>query len=144
LNTEVSEPVLFPPMPQPDELTAFFWEGVERHQFLVMRCDACGTYVHPPRGSCPKCLSTSLAPHEMSGRATLVTWTQPVQPFDPYFTAHQPYTFATVNLVEQEPLRFATNIVDCEEEDLRIDLPLVVTFREVAPGCTLPLFRPAP
>ena len=33
--------------------------------------------------------------------------------------------------------------VDCAEDDLRADMPVEVTFREVAPGYTLPLFAPA-
>ena len=136
-------PVVFPPMPQPDELSGFFWDGVEQHELRALRCDACGWYLHPPRGSCPRCLSTALSVTKLSGQATLVTWTQPMKTFEPYFEAKVPFVFATVNLIEQQPLRFATNVVDCDEADLRIDLPLVVEFREVAPGCTLPLFRPA-
>ena len=135
--------VLYPPMPQPDELTTPFWDGVEQGKLVIARCDACGTYVHPPKSTCYACLGTAFTPTEVSGRATLVTWTQPNQPFDPYYQAHMPYVLAVVNLVEQEPLRVITNIVDCDEADLRIDLPVEVTFREVAPGCTLPLFRPA-
>lgn len=138
-----SDQVVYPPMPAPDEVSAFFWEGVDRHELLVQRCDACGHLQHPPRIVCPRCLSTALAPTPLSGDARLVTWTVPVKTFEPYFEAISPYVFATVNLVEQEPLRFATNVVDCDEAELRIDLPLVVDFREVAPGCTLPFFRPA-
>ena len=130
-------------MPQPDELSAFFWDGVDQHKLLVQRCESCATFHHPPKGHCSACSSLSLTPVEVSGRATLVTWTQPMKAYEPYFEAKVPYFLATVNLVEQEPLRFATNLVDCTEDELRIDLPLEVTFREVAPGCTLPLFRPA-
>lgn len=134
---------LFPPMPGSDELTAFFWQGVDEHRLLVLYCEACGHHLHRPRVCCPRCLSLEVAPVELSGRATLVTWTVPVKTFEPYFEAMTPYVFAVVNLVEQQPLRFATNLLDCDEAELCIDLPLVVDFREVAPGCTLPLFRAA-
>ena len=49
---------------------------------------------------------------------------------------------AVVELAEQENLKLVTNVVDCAREDLRIDMALRVTFREIAPGCTLPLFAP--
>lgn len=137
------EAIPYPPMPDPDEVSAFFWEGVGRHELLALRCEVCAHYLHPPREVCPRCLSRALAPTRLSGRATLVTWTMPMKTFEPYFERLVPFVFATVNLIEQEPLRFATNVVDCDEADLRIDLPLVIDFREVAPGCTLPLFRPA-
>ncbi len=137
----MSDRVLYPPMPQPDELTEFFWSGVDNHELLILRCQSCATYLHPPKQICSTCLSGQLVPERMSGDATLVTWTEPTRVYDPFFQAHQPYVFATVNLVEQQPLRFATNIVDCVGDELRIDQPLTVTFREVAPGCTLPLFE---
>jgi hypothetical protein len=36
-----------------------------------------------------------------------------------------------------------TNVVDCEPEGLRVDLPLQVTFRATRDEVTLPVFRPA-
>jgi uncharacterized protein len=135
---------LYPPVPAPDELTRFFWEGVLEHRLLILRCNDCGFYVHWPRQACPNCLSFSLAPAEVSGQATLVTWTFPSQPFDAYYRSHIPYALAVVELVEQPGLKMVTDLVDYDKEALRIDMPVHVVFREVAPGVTLPLFAPAP
>jgi uncharacterized OB-fold protein len=134
---------VYPPLPQPDELTQFFWDGVAEGKLKILRCDSCGFYVHLPRQVCPNCLGTSLTPTEVSGKATLATWTFPNQPFDLYHATHLGYVLAVVELVEQHGLKLVTNIVDCAEDDLRIDMPLQVTFREVAPGATLPYFAPA-
>ena len=98
--------------------------------------------MHWPREVCRFCLSTSLTPAPVSGRAKLDTWTIPLQPFDPYYRAHLGYILAVVELEEQEGLKMVTNIVDCAEDDLRIDMPVEVVFTEVAPGYTLPLFKP--
>jgi uncharacterized OB-fold protein len=133
---------VYPPLPAPDELTQFFWDAVAEHQLSILRCDQCGFYVHWPRIACPRCGSTSLTPAVVSGDATLTTWTFPNQPFDPYYATHLPYVLAVVELVEQPGLKMVTNVVDCPKEDLRIGMPLRVTFREIAPGCTLPLFAP--
>lgn len=134
---------VYPPLPQPDELTQFFWDGVAEGKLMILRCDSCSFYVHWPRQVCPNCLGTSLTPAEVSGRATLATWTFPAQPFDMYYATHPGYVLAVVELVEQDGLKLVTDMVDCAEDDLRIDMPVQVTFREVAPGCTLPLFAPA-
>lgn len=141
--TEPEAGTLSPPHPKPDALTQFFWDGVAAHRLMILRCDGCGTYIHLPRDVCRVCLSGSLTPTEVSGKARLTTWTIPLQPFDPYYRMHMPYVLAVVELVEQPNLKMVTNIVDCAEEDLRIEMPLEVTFREVAPGLTLPLFKPA-
>jgi uncharacterized OB-fold protein len=132
-----------PPLPEPDELTQFFWDGVDEHELRILRCDGCGKFIHWPRPVCRFCLSTSLTPAPVSGRAKLHTWTQPLQPFDPYFLGQIPYVLAVVELDEQPGLMMVTDIVDCAEDDLRADMPVEVTFREVAPGYTLPFFRPA-
>jgi uncharacterized OB-fold protein len=131
-----------PPVPIPDQLTKFFWDGVNEHKLLILRCNSCGKYIHWPREVCRFCLSTDLAPAQVSGQGTLDTWTQPAQPFDPYYRSHQPYVLAVVELVEQPNLKLVTNLVDYTDDDLYIGCKVEVAFREVAPGYTLPLFRP--
>ena len=131
-----------PPLPKPDRVTQFFWDGVAQHRLLILRCGHCGNFVHWPRVVCRFCLSIDLSPAEVSGQATLDTWTYPAQPFDPYYRARVPYILAVVNLREQAKLKMVTNIIDCPEEDLRMGLPLRVVFQEIAPGVTLPLFAP--
>jgi uncharacterized protein len=138
----------YPPLPKPDEVSRFFWDGCAEHRLLIQRCTQCGHYNHPPRLVCPVCLSTKLVPEEISGRGVVDTFTIPLQPYDGYYAAHVPYTLAVVELVEQKHLKMVTNIVDIDPDDVRIGLPVEVAFKEVAPGVTLPLFRvsstPAP
>ena len=132
-----------PPVPVPDELTQFFWDGVARHELLILRCDRCGHYIHEPLPHCRFCLSRDLTPTKVSGRARLDTFTIIMQPSHPYFLARVPYNLAVVELEEQAGLKMVTNVVDCAEADLRVGMALEVTFRAVAPGVTLPQFRPA-
>jgi uncharacterized protein len=138
-----TEPDLLPPLPDPSPLTQFFWDGVAEHRLMILRCQDCQHFIHWPREVCRFCLSTDLAPTEVSGRGKLATFTIPMQPYDAFYMSQVPYVLAVVELEEQENLKVVTNIVDCAEEDVTIDMPVEVTFREVAPGVTLPLFRPS-
>lgn len=138
----MSEPAL-PPQPAITDLTRFFWEGLGEHRLMILRCRDCGHYIHYPRPVCDACLATELAPEQVSGRARLYSWTIPGVAIDPFYAERPGTIYAVVELVEQAGLRMATNIVDRYEADLCMDMPLAVTFREVAPGLTLPLFRPA-
>jgi uncharacterized OB-fold protein len=131
-----------PPRPVPDELTKFFWEGAAAHELRILQCQGCGKYLHPPRPICRFCLSTDVAPARVSGRATLYTWTVAEQAFHPFFADKLPYAYAVVELEEQAGLRLITNVVGCSPYDLEAGMALEVTFREVAPDLTLPLFRP--
>jgi uncharacterized OB-fold protein len=110
---------------------------------MILRCQDCQHFIHWPREVCRFCLSTDLAPTEVSGRGKLATFTIPMQPYDAFYMSQVPYVLAVVELEEQENLKVVTNIVDCAEEDVTIDMPVEVTFGEVAPGVTLPLFRPS-
>jgi len=132
-----------PPLPFPDALSKFFWDATKEHRLEILRCQSCGLYLHPPRPVCRACLSTDVAPEEVSGRATLYTWTIVEQAFGAYYATQVPYVYATVELVEQADLRLVTNIVDVPFDELRAGMDLVVTFADMSPDLTLPRFRPA-
>lgn len=132
----------YPPLPEPDKLTEFFWEGVANNKLLILRCGACGTYVHYPRPICPKCLSMDhLAPEQVSGRGTIYSHTTTVQPFHPYYVDKVPYNLIIVALEEDQDVRITSSLIDFPSDDIRIGMAVEVTFQEVAPGLTLPLFK---
>ena len=51
-----------------------------------------------------------------------------------------PYTVAVVELDEGPHL--ITNLVGCTPEDVRVGMPVEVTFEDIAPEATLPRFKP--
>jgi uncharacterized OB-fold protein len=87
-------------------------------------------------------LSTELAPAEVSGHAVVDSFTIPLQPFDSYYQRRVPYVLAVVELVEEKFLKMVTNIVGCAPDDVTIGMPVQVTFEDVTPEVSLPLFRP--
>lgn len=128
------------PLPQPDAETAFFWEGTSRRALLILRCDACGTYVHYPRPACHACGARALTPTSVSGRGTVHTFTvthRPVPGFDP------PFVVTIVELEEQPGLRMVSNLIGLEPDDVRIGMPVEVAFQPAAEDVWLPVFRPA-
>ena len=56
-----------------------------------------------------------------------------MQPFHPFYVDRIPYIVATVELDEEPGLMFMTQLTDCTEDDLRIGMPVEVTFVELAP-----------
>ena len=131
-----------PPLPVANPLTEFFWEGTRAHKLLILRCQSCGHFVHYPRPVCERCLSEDLAPEEVSGNATLYSYTITMKPWHPFWVDKVPYVLASVELPEQPDLKMLTNIVECEHDALEIGMPVEVTFREVAAELTLPFFKP--
>jgi uncharacterized OB-fold protein len=127
-------------LPRLGGATEFFWTSGADGQLRFIRCQRCGYYVHPPSPICPVDLSKDLAPERVSGRGTVHTFTVNHQPWIPGY--EPPYAVAIVELEEQEGLRLMTNVVGCPPEEVRIGMPVRVTF-EHHDDVWLPLFTPA-
>lgn len=125
-------------LPEPDETTRFYWEAAARHELQILRCRRCRTFIHYPRLICPRCDGKDLAPERVSGRGTVYSYT----------IAHRevpgrpvPFALVLVELEEQQGLRVLANLLDCALDQIRIGMPVEVTFEDVGGGMTLPQFR---
>ncbi len=133
-------PVLpFRVLPEITPLNDHFWTGGRDGELRFLRCTDCGYLIHPPAPRCPTCLATDVAPHAVSGRATLHSYTVNHQQWVP---GTEPYVIALVTIEEQDDVRLTTNVIDCAIDDVTIGMPLEVTF-EQQDDVWFPLFRPA-
>ncbi len=136
--------------PLPDtnwEPTREFWHGAERGELLIPRCDACERYVWYPQPSCPGCAGKGFAWTALSGRGTLFSWALVTRALYQPFADKAPYVTALVALEEAPEVRLVTMIVDCEPDELRIDLPVRAVFRRlefsgIEGSVAAPLFTP--
>jgi len=124
--------------------SAPFWDGLRRHELVILRCGDSRTFVHPPQASCPRCLSLDVAPEPVSGRGTVYSFTVANREFAPGIKP--PYVVGLVDLEEQESLRVVTNLVNVTIGDVRIGMPVRVLFCDLeldGEDATLALFEPA-
>lgn len=130
------------PVPEPDDVSAFFWRGASDGTLLVLRCGACTYLSHPPDVSCAKCGAMELTPAPMSGNGEVYSFTIVRQAFDPAFVPEVPYVVALVELDEQPGLRMLANIVDIVPDAVDIGMRVEVTFEDRGDH-VVPQFRPA-
>ena len=120
-----------------------FYRGWLDRRLLIDRCGSCGHWFHPPSAVCPDCWSRQVTATEVSGRGTvhlLIRLHQGVPaPGVDYAT---PHPVATVELAEQVGLRFTSTIVNCAPGDMRIGMPVQLTWVERY-GEPYPVFEPA-
>jgi uncharacterized OB-fold protein len=128
------------PLPGITEDGAPYWEATRRGELRVQRCDACGHLRFPPAVVCPKCLAAAHAWVALSGRGTIYSFIVVHRPQHPAFFADAPYNVAIVEL--EEGPRLHGNVLDCANDDLRVGMPVEVTFERVDDEVTLPKFRP--
>ncbi len=126
-------------LPKLTPLNEHFWRGGADGKLHLLRCRACEHYIHPPAPLCPECLSKDVAPVEVSGRATVATFTLNHQPWVP--APDHPYCIAIVEIEEDPSIRLTTNIVNCPAEEVTVGLPVRVVF-EQHDDVHIPLFEP--
>lgn len=128
------------PIPQADDESREFFDGARAHKLMLMRCRGCGAWRLPSRPRCPDCWSTDTAWEQASGRGTLYSFAIMHQKF-PGFEGETPYAYAVVEL--EEGPRIVSNIVGVPDDELRVDMPLVAYFDDVADDATLVRFTKA-
>jgi uncharacterized OB-fold protein len=128
------------PTPQVNDDNRAFWTGGADGVLFIVRCNACGYWIHPPSPRCPQCLSEDVEPTPVSGRARVYTFTINERHWVPGLEV--PYVIAIVELEEQEGLRLMTNIVGCPPGEVAIDMPVQVQFQERGEEVFVPMFAP--
>jgi len=87
------------------------------------------------------CLSTDITWAQASGKGTLYTFALMHQVLHPGFASEVPYNVAEVDL--EEGVRVTSTIVGSPNDNLRIGMPLEVTFEAITDEVSLPKFKPA-
>ncbi|MGX7678456.1 Zn-ribbon domain-containing OB-fold protein [Jatrophihabitans sp. DSM 45814] len=98
-----------------------FYRGWTEKRLLLPKCSDCGYWQGVQRPVCPNCWSFNVEPTEVRGvgRVHLLIWLYqgPPAPDVDYST---PHPVATVELEEQEGLRYTSTIIDVQQGDIAI------------------------
>jgi uncharacterized OB-fold protein/acyl dehydratase len=117
----------------------WWWEAVARGELLIQKCKGCGALRHPPRAMCGECQSTEWTSIRAKGTGTVYSHTVLHHPKFPGY--EYPLVCALIEL--DEGTRIVSNLVGCAPADVRIGMPVTLSFERVDDEMQLPLFRPA-
>lgn len=106
-----------------------FFENAERGCLAFPCCRSCGKFHWYPMPRCPHCRSKDVAWRAVSGRGTLFSFTRVMHAFDKSRAGALPYVVALVEFADAPGVRLVTNIVDSQQEGLRIGQPVEPVFR---------------
>lgn len=129
------------PLPEIDEYTKEYWAGCKRHELLAQRCKDCSRLRFPPRPMCPDCSSWNAEWTKLSGKGRIFSWTVCHPPVLKAFEEKAPYHVVLVEM--EEGTRLISNMVDCANDEIEMNMPVEVVFEEVAEDVSLPRFKRA-
>jgi uncharacterized OB-fold protein len=118
------------------------YRGWLDHELRLNRCDDCGRWHHPPRPMCPSCWSWNVTATPVSGRGTVhlvmrLHQGPPAQGVDYTKGAH---LVVTVDLAEQEGLRYTSTVVNTDPASVTIGDPVDLAWIE-RNGAPFPVFQ---
>jgi hypothetical protein len=116
-----------------------FWEGCNRGELLLQRCDKCHAIQWFPRAYCRECSNQTFHWSKASGRARVVSSSIVRKPINPSFAAMVPYVIAIVEL--DEGMRMMTNIVDAADRVIKAGDRVEVEFERQNEDTVIPVFR---
>lgn len=119
--------------PRPHPETEQYWQAASEGQLLLKKCETCGEVHYYPRSICPYCLSDRTEWIKSSGKGQVYSYSTMGK-------EGAEYTLAYVAL--EEGVTMLTNIVDCEQNSLRVGLEVKVVFKPSDGGSPVPMFTP--
>lgn len=119
------------PLPQISEANRPFWEGLQRHEFLVPKCADCGDYNWIPYPACRSCLSENQEWTQVSGDATVYSFTIVHRGHGP-FNEEAPYALVMAKLVEEPRACIVLgNTREIANEDLHVGMPVRIVYEDI-------------
>ncbi len=130
------------PMPVPTPTTQPFWDALAQRTIRIQYSPSTQRYVFYPRVLAPGTLADDLEWREISGAASLHSYTVSHRPVAPHF-ADEVLHIIAIGRWDEGP-RFATEIVNADPSELRVGMrirPVFVDFPDE--GITLLRYEPA-
>jgi uncharacterized OB-fold protein len=126
--------------PPVSDLVKPFWDATRERRLVLQYCRADGKPVHYPREACPRCLGTDLEWRPSSGRGSVYAFTVNHVPGSAAPQLPLPYVVALIDL--DDGVRLMSNVVGCAPSEVRVGMPVDVTWEPLSDGRALPLFTP--
>lgn len=129
------------PLPVITEQNREFWQAAARHEPVLPHCRECAQVFFPIAPVCPFCFSESIGVKRVSGKGKVSSFVIFHQAFYAFHRDRVPYAVVQVEL--EEGPRVNANMLDIAPADIRIGMPVEMSFEKASDEITLPQFRPA-
>jgi len=138
--SEIKKPIR--PLPRADiyAKTAPFWDATNLGKLMLQYCKDSNKFQWFPRSGSVFTGKRNIEWRESSGRGTVYSWTLSVAPW-PGHEDRVPYLCAYVDL--EEGVRVLANLYNVKPEDVKIGMPVKLTWERLSDKYNYPAFEPA-
>lgn len=117
------------PVPESDDLSKPYWDGLRREELWVQRCTSCQTWLWGPEWICHHCLSFDLDWIQVEGKGIIYSWERVWHPVHPVLRQRQePYIAVLVELPHTGNIRMIGNLLGDPQQEVVIGTPVRVVF----------------
>ena len=116
------------PVPDPDGLSAPYWQGLQEGRIRVQRCNVCKTWQWGPEWICHRCHSEDLAWEEVAGEGVIYSSERAWHPVHPALNNAGPYLVVLVELPHAGGVRMIGNLLGDPQQVVRIGAAVVAEF----------------
>ena len=116
-----------------------FWDGLKKGKILTTRCKSCGALYFPPAADCSQCLTSNMDWVELSGEATVKTFTY-VSIRPETFQQTTPYIVAIGEL--KEGVRVLAWLTGIDPSEVKVGMKVKLVAKTTADGNLLYEFVP--
>jgi len=121
-------PGLPAPVPEPDGISAPFWDGLRNEQLLVQRCAACRTWQFGPEWICHQCRQFDPIWTKVEPTGKIYSWERVWHPSHPALAQHLPYLVVLVELPDAGNVRMIGNLLGDPAQTVEIGTPVVGVY----------------
>jgi uncharacterized protein len=120
------------PVPESDNLSKPYWDGLRENKLRVQRCGGCGTWQWGPEWICHKCQHFNPEWVEINGRGKIYSWTRVWHGAHVALKDRGPYVVVLVELPEAGGIRMIGNLLGDAHQPFAIGDEVEVVFEHHA------------
>ena len=120
MNAPYLPPGLPVPVPEPDGVSAPYWNGLRAGVLRVQRCTHCGAWQFGPEWICHACLRFDPGWTEVAATGRIYSWERVWHPVHPALRERGPYLAVLVELPHAGNVRMVGNLLGDPQQKVRI------------------------
>ena len=117
-----------------------FWKSCQEENIKFQYCPKCQAWQWYPLFECAEC-GGEFEWRDVTGKATLFSWTTVYKAFLPGFENKIPLIVAVADVEGAPGVRLISNIINAKPEELKVGMELKIVYEHVDEEHTMPRFE---